>query len=168
MLSSNENLSRILGEAYPDINASDEVAYFGEVSSLYSALACSVLFWPKLLEIDDAVFIALYGDDERELKRRFRELVRREDIHPHTPAWREWVSTFNKFEIVHLFRRWSDPQSAIEPAAEALGRVLTQTWSARLRDSYPNRIFETLLLPDNGEESLRIVVRQLSEISDKS
>lgn len=165
MLNSDENLLGILREAYPDVTVSDEVSYFGEVSSLYSALACSALFWPKLLEIEDAVFVALYGDDERELKKRFRELIRRERIRPHTLAWEEWVSTFNKFEIVHLFRRWSGPQNMIEPAAAALGRVLVQTWSARLGDSYPNRTFEVKILPDDGEESLRIIVRQLPIIS---
>jgi hypothetical protein len=153
----------ILRAAYPEVNSDDEVAYFGEVSSLYSALACSVLFWPQLIEIDDAIFIALYGDDERELTKRFRDLVKREGIRPHTSGWEEWVSTFNKFEIVHLFSHWSGPQNIIGPAAEILGEILVQTWSARLRDCYPNRAFTVNLLPDNGEEGTRIVVRQLSD-----
>jgi hypothetical protein len=163
MLNSSENLTGILRAAYPDVAAIDEVAYFGTVSSLYSALACSALFWPKLVEIEDAVFIALYGDDERRLKRRFPELVREKNIRPHTARWEEWVSTFNKFEIVHLFKYWSGLQEIVEPAAEALGEVLVQTWTARLRSSYPNRTFEVNLLPDDGDESTRVIVRQFSD-----
>ncbi|MEU1879881.1 hypothetical protein ABZ470_21430 [Streptosporangium sp. NPDC020072] len=163
MLNPREGMLEILRAAYPEVVLNDEVAYFGEVASLYSALACSALFWPRLIEIDGAVFVALHGDDEFELANRFRSLVNKEGIHPHTSIWREWISTFNKFEIVHLFNHWSGPQNIMGPAAEALGKVLVQTWSARLRECYPTRTFEVELILDDGEESTRIVVRQLSE-----
>jgi hypothetical protein len=153
-------MGELLKAAFPELESSDPVAAFGQLGDIFQALAYAWLYWPKMLEIHGAVFLAFDGDDEAQIKRRLTTPYG--DEHPDWPAmpWTDAVDSYNRFEIEHLFRVWRGPAELVGEAARVLGVVLMQTWRHRLADAFPGREF-SVLLESADDGGLWIQVRQL-------
>ncbi|WP_253772332.1 hypothetical protein [Goodfellowiella coeruleoviolacea] len=161
-MSQGVTVDRILRESFPHIEAGDPVSYFTEVGDAVQALMYSWLFWPKLLEIHGAVFLALHGNDESDIRERLYTPLG--DMHPEWPplSWNEAVDSFNVFEIPHLFRQVRGPIELFSASHWELGKVLVQIWGARLSVGFPNRRFSVCLIDADDSMDLRIQVSQAS------
>lgn len=62
----------ILQQAYPDVGSAHPASYVSELGDSVQALVYSGLFWPKLVEIEGAVYVALRGDDREYVDGRLR------------------------------------------------------------------------------------------------
>ncbi len=107
-------------------------------------------FWPKLVELQGAVFFALDGNDEQEIRKRLYTPFG--DAHPEWPAmtWQNAVNSYNRFEVSQLFYVWREPSDLVSSASKELSHFLVQTWQARLRREYPD-----LEVPDGWNEQRR-------------
>ncbi|MGH2733131.1 MAG: hypothetical protein ACRDJG_09390 [Actinomycetota bacterium] len=160
----------ILRAAFPDVDSDDPVSYLGRTGDLFHALSYAWLFWPRLVELYGAVFLALHGDDEKEIRERLATPVG--DAHPEWPpmSWKDAVDSYNRFEISYLFRFWREPSNLISDAAEVLSGVLVQTWRARLLQAYPERVFSVSVVEYGDATELSIEVCQQSpdlEVPDR-
>ncbi|MGI8648146.1 MAG: hypothetical protein DLM55_04580 [Acidimicrobiales bacterium] len=153
---------RILRSAFSKADFDDPVSYFGRASDIFDALSFAWLFWPKLVELYGAVFFALDGNDEREIDKRLHTAFG--DAHPEWPAmpWKHAVNSYNRFEVAHLFYVCREPSSLISRAAKELSHFLVQTWQARLRWEYPERIFSVQVAEPDDSTELSIEVCQKS------
>ncbi|WP_371521761.1 hypothetical protein [Kitasatospora sp. NBC_01300] len=161
-MSRNELSRRILHEAFPEVDSSDPVSYFSETGDAVQALMYSWLYWPNLVEIHGAVFLALYGNDEVEIANRLA--TPSADGHPDWPAmaWGQMVDSYNIFEIPHLFRMMRGPSELAADACRQLGDALVQTWQGRLLATYPERRFTVRMIEGDDSMDLRIEVSQLT------
>ncbi|QSB13576.1 hypothetical protein JQS43_18575 [Natronosporangium hydrolyticum] len=159
---SDERAGVILRAAFPDVGSDDPVAYFGNQGDVFQALSFAWLFWPRLVELHGAVFIALNGDDEAEISARLRRPLADTDASWPPMAWSAAVDSYNWFEVEQLFLRWRGPREFVTDAEEELAETLVKTWRARLADGYPERRFAVTLTLANESAGLRIVVRQES------
>jgi hypothetical protein len=159
---SDERAGVILRAAFPDVGSDDPVAYFRDQGNVFQALSFAWLFWPKLVELHGAVFLALNGDDEAEISARLRSPLA--DAHANWPSmsWADAVDSYNWFEVDQLFLRWRGPRELVIDAEEELARKLVQTWRARLASGYPERNFSVTLALADESAGLRIAVRQVS------
>jgi hypothetical protein len=150
-------IARILSAAYPPVGSTDPVSYVSEIGDSVSALAYSRLFWPNILEIEGAVFIALWGGWEKYVSERIRtpDPKRRSLM-----SWSEAVNSFNIFEIAHIFRQRNISWALSAEADYALAPFLVQTWSARLAMAYPKRTFKVRFSLADGVMDSRIEVSQ--------
>lgn len=153
---------RILRSAFPDVGLDDPVSYFGRRGDVFHALSFAWLFWPKLLELYGAVFLALDGDDENEIVERLATPFG--DKHPEWPlmTWKDAVDSYNRFEVAHLFRVWLEPGNLVSDASEELAEFLIQTWQARLRQEYPERVFSVRVVEPDDSTELSIEICQQS------
>lgn len=162
-MNNRSTIGNVLHESFPEVNSSDPTSYFGNISDAFTALAHSYLFWPRLLNLHGAVFIALDGDDANDIGTRLRTEPTRTPRYPMT--WKSNVDSFNWFEVSSLFRKWRGPASQLDNACEELGRTLTLCWSARLREEYPDRTFSVFLEePDEHNEWSVGVTQQSPEL----
>lgn len=154
-------VAAILRAAFPEIESNDPVSYFSRNGDVFSALSYAWLFWPKILEVHGAVFMALDGYDKDEIVHRLSTPI--VDPHRSPPlSSAQVVDSYNTFEVAQLFRRWREPREHFVAANDQLANILVETWRSRLIDVFPGREFlaETLW-PEEAEE-LTIRVRQLS------
>jgi hypothetical protein len=151
-------IARILAEAYPSVDSADPVSYVSELGDSVQALVYARLFWPKLVEFEGAVFIALWGDDESYISERLRTPAPDPSWGPL--SWESVVDSFNKFEVAHIFRQYRGPAEVSDQANYELGQVLVQTWSARLAGAYPERKFTVRFSAADEVMDSRIEVRQ--------
>jgi hypothetical protein len=153
---------RILHECFPYVDSDDPVSYFSEAGDAVQALKYSWSYWPNLVEIHVAVFLALSGNDENEIVERLATPLA--DQHPEWPtmSWTQIINSYNIFEIQHLFRQQRGPAEFAEETHRELGRILLQTWHARLATSYPERRFVVQILEADDSMDLRIEVSQES------
>ncbi|MFK4109425.1 hypothetical protein [Streptomyces sp. NPDC002176] len=158
MMDEDAAVGRILQQSYPEVDSCDPVAYVSELGDSVQALVYSRLFWPKLVEIEGAVFVALWGDDEEYISARIRTPA----ASPNWGAmsWPQVVDSFNKFEVAHIFRQHRGSEDMVESANRELASTLVQAWHARLATSYPGRKFSVRFA--DGDESMgsRIEVAQ--------
>ncbi|BCJ58161.1 hypothetical protein [Micromonospora endophytica] len=151
-------LVRILQSAYPEVGSVDPVEYISELGDSVQALVYSMLFWPKLVEIEGAVFVALWGDDAQYISRRLRVPVSSSKWAPL--SWSKFVDSFNIFEIAQIFRQNRGPAELVEDANRELALVLVRSWSARLSASFPERRFSVRLVASDEMMESRIEVVQ--------
>ncbi|WP_147450763.1 hypothetical protein [Streptomyces hoynatensis] len=137
-----DEVLHILQRAYPEERYADSVSYAGELGDPVQALMYSTFFWPKLLEIEGAVFVALWGEDEKNISERIYVPTRSESA-PLT--WKQAVDSFNIFETMYLFRQSRGSFDLSQDAAWELAQVLVETWGWRLKSEYPQRSFEVCL-----------------------
>ena len=155
-------IQQILREAYPEVTSDDPVSYFSETGDAAEALKYSWLYWPNTVLIQGAVFLTLNGDDNKEIVDRLA--IPTAEGHPDWPAmpWARMVDSYNVFEIQHLFRRSRGPSEFSEEGHRELGRILVQTWQARLVAVYPERRFAVRMIEADDAMDLRIAVSQES------
>jgi hypothetical protein len=151
---------KLLKAAFPELESTDPVGAFGQLGDLFHALSYAWLYWPKAIEIHGAVFIALDGGDEAEIRRRLG--VPYGDEHPNWPpmSWSDAVESYNRVEIEQLFRVWHGPAELVGEAALVLGEFLRETWRHRLADLFPDRSFSVELKADLESDGPWIQVRQ--------
>jgi hypothetical protein len=144
------------------VESDDPVAHVAEAGYAVDAILYGLLFWPELLELHGAVFLAVNGDDEAYVSQRLATPVG--DGHADWPelSWRKVVDSFNVFEIEHLFRNWRGPTDLYEDVHRELGSMLLEPWRARLASAYPGRRFTVTLLEPDDSVGWRIEVSQLS------
>ncbi|WJK40037.1 hypothetical protein O7608_27020 [Solwaraspora sp. WMMA2056] len=159
---SDERAGMILRAAFPDVGSDDPVSYFGNQGDVFQALSFSWLFWPKLLELHGAVFLALSGNDQAEISARLSMPLAGDSVDWPPMKWSEAVDSYNWFEVDQLFLRWRGPREFVADAEKELAEILVQTWRARLGGSYPDREFSVTLALADESAGLRIVVRQES------
>jgi hypothetical protein len=155
-----DQAARLLGQAFPTVNSDDPVVFISETGDAAEALKYARLYWPGLVEIHGAVFLALWGHDAADIVERLHRPVA--DRHPDWDAlpWSEAVDSYNRFEVAHLFRQQRGPVDTWEEFDEALADFLVQTWSARLRTAYPDRRFTVRTVEPDGGMDFRIEVVQ--------
>ncbi|MFG2719603.1 hypothetical protein ACGFW5_15090 [Streptomyces sp. NPDC048416] len=153
---------RILHKSFPYVDAEDPVSYFSDAGDATQALMYGWLYWPDLVEIHGAVFLALSGNDEAEIAQRLATPLA--DGHPEWPAmsWVQMVDSYNIFEIQHLFRQSRGPAEFFVDTHRILGSILVQAWQARLMASYPDRQFVVRMIEADASMDLRIEVSQES------
>ncbi|WP_218027902.1 hypothetical protein [Streptomyces marincola] len=158
--SSGEDVSvgRILLRSFPGVGSLDPVAYASELGDSVQALVYSRLFWPRVLQVEGAVFVGLWGDDEQYIRDRLRTPVSRKNWAPM--SWVDVVNSFNRFEVAHIFRQERGSAEIAGEANRALGRILVQTWSARLKEAYPQRRFHVRFVEADETMDSRIEVTQ--------
>src|SRR5262245_60769069 len=127
---------RLLRAFFPDVAAEDPIEYFGEVGSAADALVYSWLFWPKLVEMHGAVFLALNGRDETYIAERLEQSMASTRAEPDESSWTAVVYSFNFFELEYLFGVRRTPWELEEELVQQLGGALVETWSARLAAAY--------------------------------
>ncbi|GGN85656.1 hypothetical protein GCM10010112_66320 [Actinoplanes lobatus] len=157
-----ERVGAILRAAFPDVASDDPVAYFKNEGDVFQALSFSWLFWPRLVELYGAVFIALHGNDEVEISERLSKPLA--DGHSNWPrmVWSDAVDSYNWFELDQLFTRWRGPREFVAEAESELAEILVHTWRARLVSGFPDRRFAVTLSPADESVGLAIRVRQES------
>lgn len=148
--------------AFSEADFDDPVSYFGRTSDVFDALSFAWLFWPKLVELQGAVFFALDGNDEQEIRKRLYTPFG--DAHPEWPAmtWQNAVNSYNRFEVSQLFYVWREPSDLVSSASKELSHFLVQTWQARLRREYPERVFSVQVIEPDDSTELSIEVFQQS------
>lgn len=157
LMGGDAEIARILDSAYPSVGSADPASYISEVGNSVQALVYAGLYWPKLLEIEGAVFIAIWGDWEEYVSRRIS-----------TPApegwrpmsWPEMVDSFNVFEVGHIFRQGSISWKISAEADHELAQLLVRIWGARLAVAYPQRTFSVRFMPTDEVMESRIEVSQ--------
>ncbi|WP_433118559.1 hypothetical protein [Micromonospora sp. CA-246542] len=157
-VSADDAVGRILRRAYPHVESTDSVSYISELGDSVQALVYSRLFWPTLVEIGGAVFVALWGDDAQYIAGRLRRPgpnPKREPI-----SWSRFVDSFNVFEVAHIFRQNRGPVDLVKDANRELASILVHAWHARLRASYPERKFSVRFVEADEMMDSRIEVSQ--------
>lgn len=151
---------KLLKAAFPELESTDPVAAFGQLGDLFHALSYAWLFWPNVVEIHGAAFVALDGDDEVEIGRRLA--VPYGDSSPDWPpmSWCDAVDSYNRFDIEQLFRVWQGPAELVGEAALVLGGFLRSTWRHRLAERFPDRTFSIELSADSEDDGVWIQIRQ--------
>ncbi|MBP0458662.1 hypothetical protein [Streptomyces montanisoli] len=152
-------VGEILQRAYPDVGSADPISYVSELGDSVQALVYSRLFWPKLVELEGAVFVALWGDDREYIDGRLRAPAPSGSSAPM--AWQKIVDSFNTFEVAHMFRQNRGPADLVESANRELALVLVQAWGARLGIAYPQRRFEVCYAEADEEMDSRVMVSQV-------
>ncbi|WP_107059306.1 hypothetical protein [Streptomyces sp. NRRL F-5126] len=152
-------VGEILQRAYPDVGSADPVSYVSELGDSVQALVYSRLFWPKLVEIEGAVFVALWGDDREYIDDRLRTPAASNSWAPM--AWEEVVDSFNTFEVAHIFRQNRGSADLVESADRELALVLVSAWGARLGIAYPQRRFEVRYVEADEKMDSRVEVSQV-------
>jgi hypothetical protein len=152
----------VLQSSFPDVDAIDPVAFLSELSDPALALVHSGLFWPRFVEVHGALFVALYGDDEADIRSRIESLPHQTPPAVPPLSWTEMVDSFNTFEVQHLFRNWRGPAEVLSAACWRLGQTLVQAWSAKLAVYVPDRRFRVDLLSADDSGEIRIVLSQES------
>lgn len=140
-MQNNATVADILRTIYPDAESGDPSKCFGQVGHVYDGLSHAWLFWPKLMEVHGAVFVAAYGWDEAWLRERITTPANPEHENWPELSWKEAVDSFNRIEVGDLFQWWPEPLDPIAAALEQLTEILVQAWDARLRTAYPERVF---------------------------
>jgi hypothetical protein len=155
-------VQRILRESFPQVDSDDPVSYFGEAGNAVDAVMYGWLYWPDLVELHGAVFLALDGDDEADIAERLATPVA--NGHPDWPelSWVEAVDSFNIFEVEHLFGQWRGSVELYGDVHRELGRFLVHAWTARLVTAYQERRFTVILIDADDLMGLRIEVSQRS------
>jgi len=155
-------VQRILREWFPQVDSDDPVSYFGAAGNAVDALMYGRLYWPELVELHGAVFLALDGNDEADIAERLATPVA--DGHPDWPelSWVEAVDSFNIFEIEHLFGQWRGSVELYRDVHRELGCLLARAWEGRLVTAYPLRRFTVILIEPDDSMGLRIEVSQQS------
>lgn len=151
-------VGQILQYSYPEVNSLDPVSYVSEVGDSVQALIYSRLFWPELLEIEGAVFVALWGGDYDYINDRIRIPAPSSEWAPL--SWTTAVDSFNIFEVAHIFRQNRGTAEIVDRANRELGMILVQSWSARLSVSYPHRGFSVRFVEADEELDSRVEVSQ--------
>jgi hypothetical protein len=151
-------VGRILQYSYPGVGSADPVSYVSELGDSVQALVYSRLFWPKLVEVEGAVFVALWGDDEEYIAERLRTPASSTSMAPM--SWAKVVDSFNLFEVAHIFRQNRGSTEVVESANRELGLILVQAWSARLEVSYPQRRFSVRFVEADETMDSRVEVSQ--------
>lgn len=160
-MTDNDRIGRILKAAYPDVGSDDPVSYLEEETEAFRALDLSFLFWPRFINVYGAVFLALDGDDEKFIVERLTT------PHPvrksHTPdtSWVDAVDSFNWIELSQLFHNIRNPAEFLTEAHLEVGKILCQTWSAKLRQEYPDRGFSVCIAEADESVEQRIEIKQL-------
>ena len=84
---------RLFRAFYPDVEADDPADYLGANRSAVDALACGWLYWPRLIEVHGAVFLAVNGNDEDYVTERLAAMDRSHSApgfpstgHPNLPT----------------------------------------------------------------------------------
>ncbi|UCM87964.1 hypothetical protein [Streptomyces marincola] len=153
-------MGRILLRAFPGVGFLDPVAYASELGDSVQALVYSRLFWPKILQVEGAVFLGLWGADEQYIRERLRTPVSGRGWAPM--SWTGAVDSFNRFEVAHIFRQERGPAELVGAANRELGLILVQTWSARLAVACPERRFHVRFMEADETMDSRIEVTQES------
>jgi hypothetical protein len=112
------------------------------------ALFYSELFWPRFVEVDDMVFLESSVEDESD------RLRVREALYHYGGDRERTEKSFNTVEVGELFGKRAGEVTPGEE--EALARRLCIFWSARLRESFPQRQFCVELLP--ADETAEVAV----------
>ncbi|WP_245560306.1 hypothetical protein [Actinopolyspora halophila] len=150
-----------LSAAYPDVGSSDPVSYFGAEGNHFQGLLYAWLYWPRLVEVHGAVFVAVHGHDEAYIRGLLSTPVADGQPDWAPLSWKEVVDNFNWFEVAHLFRHCPSPVEFQDSSTEQLSEILVETWSARLRTACPDREFSVSVM-DNETEDLGVEVTQVS------
>lgn len=158
LMDADSAVSRILQYSYPGVGSADPVSYVSELGDSVQALVYSRLFWPKLVEFEGAVFVALWGDDEEYVAERLRTPASSANWTPM--SWPKVVDSFNVFEVAHIFRQNRGPVEIVESANRELALILVQAWSARLKASYSQRRFSVRFIVADETMGSRIEVSQ--------
>ena len=103
-----------------------ELDWLYNTGSVAQALAYSELFWPRFNEHDDCIFLLL---DVEKYESWMKTLEGNK-----TQA----EATLNHRHIADLFE---DGESASHELLIALGRILKQSWAAKLQRDFPHRRF---------------------------
>ncbi|MER8071920.1 hypothetical protein ABTZ59_26835 [Streptomyces sp. NPDC094034] len=157
-MNDNVSLGSILHCSFPEVDSLDPVSYVSEVGDAVQALVYSRLFWPKLVEFNGAVFVALWGDDEAYIFQRLHNSSVGRDWAPM--SWTSVVNSFNVFEVQYIFRQARGACELIDQANLELGSILIETWRARLATEYPERNFRVELVAADETMGSRIEVAQ--------
>lgn len=154
----NQRIDTILGYVFRDVNLSPSSAYFEENSNLYAALALGRLFWPDVAVIHDSPFLILHEGDVLEIKSRIAAQV---ESAPRGVQWRDFVDSFNRFEVRHLFRSWSGFPEISSEAEFLLAELLVEMWSARLDTAFSDREFSVFVEEPVGDEGPCVLISQV-------
>ncbi|MFD7019139.1 hypothetical protein [Streptomyces sp. NPDC059928] len=156
-------LIKYLREMFPHVESEDPVSYVSEAGDAINALLYSLLYWPRLVEVHGAVFVALSGNDEVEIRERLSAPAGSAIPNWLSLSWPEVVDSYNIFEIGHLFQSVAAAAEDSDSLHHVLGGILVKSWSARLAEGYPERRFSVRLVePDESMMELRIEVAQVS------
>lgn len=148
----------VLAAAFPDADPASSSAFYSSEGDLYQALMFSDLFWPTCFTVRGAVFLEVGATTPEWVNSGIDRRAAR-TVSQRMP-WNEFVDSFNWFEVSYLFGRVRGPEEAFDDALDLLVDVLQQSWSARLRQLFPDREFE-LRVNDGGPEALNISVQQI-------
>ncbi|MER6080623.1 hypothetical protein [Streptomyces sp. NPDC001833] len=154
----NQRIDTILGSVFRDADPSNSFAYFEKNSNLYTALALGRLFWADVTVIHEAVFLVLREGDAREVDSRITAQIKSAS---DNGQWRDFVDSFNRFEVRHLFLSWSGFPEVSSEAEFLLAELLVEVWSARLSSAFPDREFSVRMEEPVGEEGPCVLISQI-------
>lgn len=109
------------------------------------------LFWPEFIEKDDYVFIKdIYSEE------KYVELID-ENTEPKLVEY--WM---NIFEVDSFFTESEDFSSNSEffEFCKYIGDKLNETWSAKLKTEYPQKIFNVECITDAAKNEVFVVFHQ--------
>lgn len=155
----NQRIDAILRSVYPDVDQSGSVGHFEKVSNLYEALALGRIFWSDVAVIHGAVFVILRENDAREIESRMSARVA---AVAGAVNWDLFVDSFNRFEVRHLFLCWPGDREISGEAEFLLAELLVETWSARLKNKFPDREFSVSIEDPVGEEGPCVLISQVN------
>ncbi|WP_327354205.1 hypothetical protein [Streptomyces sp. NBC_01304] len=103
-----------------------------ELGNIPDAVAYAQLFWPDVIALHGSAIIDIHGYGVSEVESRLERTVQRHGPGRSVGEWRDWVDSFNYFEVAHLFRNFVDFGEREHEAHLAFARLLVPPWQARL------------------------------------
>ncbi|WP_146057208.1 MULTISPECIES: hypothetical protein [unclassified Streptomyces] len=157
MSTDSQEISALLKEARPGINAGTPSEWLRETGSYVGALVYRTLYWPEVVEVSGAYFVNLHGLGEQEIARRVRsmETTSRQD-------WESLVNSFNHFEMSDLFALRDTSVSESQQMQVSLAESLVALWKARLSQVASEKQFTVRLAPPEPELGVCLEVRGLA------
>lgn len=141
----------VLLRAFPDlVNPDEPQDAYSNLGDIYSALAWRNLFWPDYFLVQGAVFLNLNGNDI--------ELVTSRLHHNDSLSWKEFVDSFNFYELPYMLALpRALPEEMEECAYREVLQALRESWTARLATALPDHPIWISI--DEPDEQLQLTLR---------
>ena len=159
----NQRADELLKNVYTKVEAGQDSRYFEVSSSLFSALSLVRIFWPDTTIVEDAVFITLEEGDRAQIEDSIANAQVSQGGSLDS-EWREFVESFNRFEVRHFFRNWPGFPEVSYNAELLLAEAIVEIWSAMLSTRYSDRTFTTFIEHPVDSEGACVVVRQIAPL----